>query len=120
MSTNHLVTQAKNRKMRKKREPEKVENLDKDEEDRKELLNDIGDERGTRGPKIVESDLNKYTTFSFSDWKEILKYEKKQNVSHSTLLNSLRKGIPNELRPRIWAFLSEIKDLMDEFVSLFL
>lgn len=66
-----------------------------------------------KGPIVVENNLNRFTTYSFSDWKEILKYEKKENLSNSILINSLRQGIPFELRPRIWAFLSDLGEIVE-------
>lgn len=57
--------------------------------------------------QIKESKIRK---LGLTEWIQILRFEKKENISHSTILNSLRLEIPIELRPRIWAFLCEYTD----------
>lgn len=102
---------------KRKNKPEPSQNSHSEFHEPEHSQVSIGMDRGASGPKIIESKLSRMTVFSFNDWKEILKYEKRENVSHSILLNSLRKGIPNELRPRIWAFLCDLRDIIDDYVS---
>lgn len=64
--------------------------------------------------QIKESKIRK---LGLTEWIQILRFEKKENISHSTILNSLRLEIPIELRPRIWAFLCEYTDYTAAHVS---
>ncbi len=43
--------------------------------------------------------------FTEKDWKKLLRFEKRENVSSSILDFNLRYGIPPNLRPRLWKFL---------------
>jgi len=71
-----------------------------------------------QAPDIVESDLSRKTRITEDEWIDVLNYEKKENLSHSILLNSLRTGIPLELRPRIWGFLADIPLKIETEVNL--
>lgn len=73
--------------------------------------------RRSFSPKVVESRLGASIEFSSQEWKNILKYERKENLSYSILLNTLRKGIKPSLRPRIWAFLAELEDTKQQHVN---
>lgn len=71
------------------------------------------------GPKVVESNLNSATTLQEKDWRMIIIRESRDNVSHSILYNSLRRGIPHELRPQIWAFLIDVEKMQAQYVCRF-
>jgi hypothetical protein len=43
------------------------------------------------------------------DWEEILKSHEKDEISYQILKNSLRKGVPDLLRGKIWLWLGEVK-----------
>ena len=51
-----------------------------------------------RGPKVVESEqANQGTTLKSVQWKHILLHEDKDHISHSTLYNSLRRGLETQV-----------------------
>lgn len=70
------------------------------------------------GPRVVESSLNSTTTLQEKDWRTIIKKESREDISHSILYNSLRRGVPQELRPQIWAFLINIEKMQAQYVDL--
>ena len=70
-----------------------------------------------RGPRIVESQIKNANTMIKDDqWTSILEQEKKENISYSILYNSLRTGVPRQLRPRIWAFLINADKMSELYV----
>ena len=70
-----------------------------------------------RGPKIIESKpKNDCTSLDYEQWMKVLKEEHKHHLSYSILYNSLRVGVPTDLRPRIWAFLINAEKLAENYV----
>ncbi|KAL4473538.1 hypothetical protein ABPG74_022402 [Tetrahymena malaccensis] len=61
---------------------------------------------------VVEPKLRSY---SRNDWKNILKQSDKSLVSYSELEFNIRNGIPEDLRPRLWFWLSGIQKLEGKF-----
>lgn len=106
-------------KKRVVKETEKKEEIKEYTRDQEHLNKVKNMYRSSRGPIVVENNLNRFTTYTFNDWKEIIKYEKRENLSNSILVNSLRQGIPFELRPRIWAFLTDLFTLIEEKVKFY-
>jgi len=58
------------------------------------------------------SDTEVYT---ISQWLKILKNNDLENTSVNEMIHSLRHGIPNELRPQIWEFLTDLKSLRSKY-----
>lgn len=89
-----------------KKNESKNENISKNfpGQNEEESIND--EEEQLYDVELIVKEIKSTNVYSELEWIQILKFEKKENISHSILLNSLRSSIPKELRPRIWAFLS--------------
>lgn len=60
-------------------------------------------------------DNMKHKVYSTGEWLKVLKNNDLDNTSITELIHSLRHGIPDELRPAIWEFLTKLDSLRSQY-----
>jgi len=72
-------------------------------------INEDGMDAPTEEPRVK--------VYTKSQWLKILKNNDLDNTSVTELVQSLRHGIPEELRPQIWEFLAQTNSLKQKYPS---
>lgn len=89
------------------------------------------DNEGRIGQRVVDSTDNstiedgiefpeenfKGKAYTDEQWRKVLRNNDLENTSVTELLHSLRSGIPDELRPQIWEFLTQSESLRKEYAK---